>query len=141
MADLASAEAAEAGGAGDATHRARAGFSTGRGIVAAGMLVALPLTIAALGTHASLARRAEAARAPAKRLVVSRLPSADLAFAGGSRHLRFLSLEEPQAAFADGPGLPDPDPAGGLVGVPRETFAGAYTREAPAKTKGREARP
>jgi hypothetical protein len=104
-----------------------------------GMLLALPLAIAALATHASHARRAEADHAPSKRLVVSRLPSADLAFAGGSRHLRFLSLEEPQAAFADGPGLPDPDPAGGLIGVPREAFAGAYTRGATPRSPGHEA--
>ena len=114
-------------------------------MVAWGLLAAASSNWVSASLHrpscAACAPLSKAARAPAKRLVVSRLPSADLAFAGGSRHLRFLSLEEPQAAFADGPGLPDPDPAGGLVGVPRETFAGAYTREAPAKTKGREARP
>lgn len=99
-------------------------------VTAIAMLLTLPAALAALSVHAGLARRAEATRAPAKVRVVSRLPSSDLAFAGGSRHLRFLSLEEPQAAFADGPGLPDPDPAGGLVGVPREAFAGAYTRGA-----------
>jgi len=123
---------------GDPTRRAHAGFSPVRGGVAVGMLLALPLAIASLAVHASLARRDEEGRAPAKRAVVSRLPSADLAFAGGSRHLRFLSLEEPQAAFADGPGLPDPDPAGGLIGAPREAFAGAYTRGAgPAATGAR----
>jgi hypothetical protein len=50
--------------------------------------------------------------------------------------VRFVSVEEPQAAFADGPGLPDPEPAGGLVGVPRAAFAEATVRAGAGVAKG-----
>ncbi len=101
------------------------------------VLGSLPLVVGVLAVHASFARRAEASSRPARIAVVKRMPSADFAFASGSRHLRFLSLEEPQAAFADGPCLPDPDPAGGLFGAPRAAFADAVTRGGPSITKRR----
>jgi hypothetical protein len=64
-------------------------------------------------------RRAEAsARAPSVAAVAARLPTSDLALSGGARWLRAPSLEEPSAAFADGPGAPDPDPAGGSMAPP-----------------------
>ncbi len=85
-------------------------------------LALLPAAIAALSLHASASRRARRSDEPAIVAAVSRMPSADFAFAGGSRHLRTLSLEEPGAAFADGPGLPDPDPAGGVVSPPRAAW-------------------
>lgn len=50
------------------------------------------------------------------------LPWPDLAVASGARHLRFLSLEEPAAAFADGPASLDADPAGGSVAPPRAVW-------------------
>jgi hypothetical protein len=46
--------------------------------------------------------------------------------ASGARHLRFLSLEEPGAAFADGPAALDTDPAGGCIAPPR----GVWVEEA-----------
>lgn len=101
--------------------------SRGQTAVALGLLVSLPLVIVAIAFHASAGRRDEATTRAARVAVVKRMPSADFAFAGGSRHLRFLSLEEPQAAFADGPCLPDPDPAGGLAGAPKAMFADTPT--------------
>lgn len=95
--------------------------------LAVGLLAALPAVVLVIALHASAARRAEGPVRAARNAAIARLPSADFAFAGGSRHLRYLSLEEPQAAFADGPGLPDPDPAGGLVGTPRAMFADVPT--------------
>jgi len=96
-------------------------------VFALGLLASLPAVVAAIVLHAGACRRAEVASRAARVAVVARMPSADFAFAGGSRHLRFVSLEEPQAAFADGPCLPDPDPAGGLVGAPRAMFADTPT--------------
>ena len=55
-------------------------------------------------------------------LLARRLPSSDLALSGGARWLRSPSLEEPNAAFADGPALPDPDPAGGAMAPPVEVW-------------------
>ncbi|MCS6902399.1 MAG: hypothetical protein RMJ98_22350 [Myxococcales bacterium] len=46
------------------------------------------------------------------------LPWPDLAVASGARHLRFLSLEEPAAAFSEGPASLDMDPAGGCMAPP-----------------------
>ena len=66
----------------------------------------------------------EARRAPvaaAARL----LPWPDLAVASGARHLRFLSLEEPAAAFADGPASLDTDPAGGSLAPPVDVWTAA----------------
>ncbi|MBL8606525.1 MAG: hypothetical protein JNL38_04360, partial [Myxococcales bacterium] len=58
--------------------------------------------------------------------VAVRLPSGDLALSGGSRWLRAPSLEEPWGAFADGPAVPDPDPAGAIA--PPRFLAGAGAR-------------
>jgi len=68
-------------------------------------------------------RRARAAEQTAIDAVVQRLPSGDLALSGGARWLRSPSLEEPGAAFADSPALPDPDPAGGIMAPPRAVWA------------------
>ena len=65
------------------------------------------------------ARRSEArALQPAIDRLAPRLPTSDLALSGGARWLRAPSLEEPAAAFQDGPALPDPDPAGGAMAPP-----------------------
>ncbi|MCU0654665.1 MAG: hypothetical protein MUF64_05050 [Polyangiaceae bacterium] len=90
---------------------------------AVALLLASLLT-APLLAGVSAARRAtlgarRAAVAPVTRL----LPWPDLAVASGARHLRFLSLEEPGAAFADGPASLDTDPAGGAVAPPRAVWA------------------
>jgi hypothetical protein len=51
--------------------------------------------------------------------VAARLPAPALALSGGARWLREPSLEEPGAAFAEGPAVPDPDPADGIMAPPR----------------------
>jgi hypothetical protein len=74
----------------------------------------------AVHAHSQRVRRAEDERAIA---TVSRLmPAADLSLAGAARHLRFPSLEEPAAAFADYPGSPDTDPAGGALAPPTDVY-------------------
>jgi hypothetical protein len=55
------------------------------------------------------------------------MPAPDLAFAGSARHLRFPSLEEPGAAFADAPGAPDLDPAGAAVAPPKAVYSQVET--------------
>jgi len=75
-------------------------------------------TISAIAIHAAKARGAREREGNAVFLVVSRLPSSNLALAGGSRHLRVLGLEEDTAPFTDAIGSPDPDPAGGAL-LPR----------------------
>ena len=88
-------------------------------------LLALGLTALALGgatLHAETRvakRRSEQAAIEA---VTRLLPAPDLAFAGSARHLRFPSLEEPGAAFADAPASPDLDPAGAAVAPPRAVY-------------------
>ncbi len=100
------------------TRRARA--------VALGLVLVLPASVAAIAVDAS-ARRAVRARDQAViDAVARRHPTSDLALSGGARWLRFPSLEEPGAAFQDGPALPDPDPAGGAMAPPR----GAWSAEA-----------
>lgn len=116
--------------------RSRAGAERALGVLGVLLLFTLPATVVGLSV-AAMRARARAIEGNAARLaVVARLPSADFSFAGGSRHVRFVSIEEPQAAFADGPGLPDPEPAGGLVGAPRAAFADATMRVGTGVTKG-----
>lgn len=79
-------------------------------------------TLALVPVHASYMRSRRQADAPAIAEIATRLPSGDLALSGGARWLRFPSLEEPGAAFADGPAVPDPDPAGGMMAPPRELY-------------------
>jgi len=93
-------------------------------------LLALGLTALALGgvawdahARAALRRQEQAAIDAVTRL----LPAPDLSFAGSSRHLRFPSLEEPGAAFADAPGSPDLDPAGAAVAPPTAVFTHVET--------------
>lgn len=116
--------------------RSRAGAERALGLLGVLLLLTLPAAVAGL-TVAAKRARARALEGTAARLaVVARMPSADFSFAGGSRHVRFVSIEEPQAAFADGPGLPDPEPAGGLVGVPRAAYAEATVRAGTGMSKG-----
>jgi hypothetical protein len=84
---------------------------------------ALPAAITAISAHASFLRARRARDQPAIERIASRLPSGDLALSGGARWLRSPSLEEPGAAFADGPALPDPDPAGGIMAPPRAVWS------------------
>jgi hypothetical protein len=90
--------------------------------VAAALLAVLPVTVAAIALDARARRAARAQEQGAIDAVARRLPASDLALSGGARWLRFPSLEEPGAAFQDGPGLPDPDPAGGAMAPPREAW-------------------
>lgn len=66
-----------------------------------------------------------------------RLPTSDLALSGGARWLRAPSLEEPSAAFADGPALPDPDPAGGAMAPPIEVWAAIAERSRPSEPRAK----
>jgi hypothetical protein len=82
-------------------------------------------SVAILGfIAADASRRREIARrsTPAVLFVAARLPSSDLALSGGARWLRAPSLAEPSAAFDLGPGMLDPDPGGGLLAPPRDTW-------------------
>jgi len=90
--------------------------------VAIALLVVLPASVAAIAVDARGRRAARAEEQPAIDAIARRLPSSDLALSGGARWLRFPSLEEPGAAFQDGPALPDPDPAGGAMAPPREAW-------------------
>ena len=83
------------------------------------MLLAIPLVLGWICFDARSRRTDRAADEKAISAVARRLPSSDLALSGGARWLRNPSLEEPAAAFADGPALPDPDPAGGVMSPPR----------------------
>lgn len=116
--------------------RSRAGAERALGVVGVSLLLTLPVVVVALSLLARSHRERAHEGSVARLAVVGRLPSADFSFAGGSRHVRFVSIEEPQAAFADGPGLPDPEPAGGLVGVPRAAFADATVRAGAGVAKG-----
>lgn len=80
------------------------------------------VAIAGLTVDARLRRSARRAEEPAIAALARRLPASDLALSGGARWLRMPSLEEPNAAFADGPALPDPDPAGGAMAPPVELW-------------------
>jgi hypothetical protein len=80
------------------------------------------LVIAVVSVDARARRAARTAELPAIAAVAARLPTSDLALSGGARWLRSPSLEEPSAAFADGPALPDPDPAGGAMAPPIEVW-------------------
>jgi hypothetical protein len=87
-------------------------------LIAAVMLASPMLVIAAIAVDARGRRSERLASAPAISALAKRLPTSDLALSGGARWLRSPSLEEPGAAFADGPASPDPDPAGGAMAPP-----------------------
>ena len=88
--------------------------------LAALLVEALLLSGLAIHAYAKRVRRGEDEGAIA---AVSRLmPAADLSLAGAARHLRFPSLEEPAAAFTDGPGSPDTNPAGGAIAPPTDVY-------------------
>jgi hypothetical protein len=101
--------------------------------IAIACLVSPALVIALLSLDAGARRAASAAEAPALAAVLARLPTGDLALSGGARWLRAPSLEEPGAAFADGPAIADPDPAGGVMAPPIEAWAAAAERSLPGR--------
>ncbi len=94
----------------------------GLGVV---LLVSPVIVVATIALDARARRAAKAQEQPAVNVLASRLPTSDLALSGGARWLRAPSLEEPGAAFADGPASPDPDPAGGSMAPPIEAWRGA----------------
>lgn len=91
-----------------------------------GLAIALALSpavvIAGLALDARSRRDAAKSEQPSIEAVARRLPTSDLALSGGARWLRAPSLEEPGAAFADGPAVPDPDPAGGAMAPPIDVW-------------------
>jgi hypothetical protein len=98
------------------------------------LLGLVTLALAGVAWHAH-ARAAERRQEQAAIEAVTRLlPAADLSFAGSARHLRFPSLEEPGAAFADAPASPDLDPAGAAVAPPTAVYlqTAIPARRAPA---------
>jgi len=108
--------------------------------IAALILVVSPvLVVVTLGVDARVRRSTRAAQEPALDALASRLPFRDLALSGGARWLRAPSLEEPSAAFADGPALPDPDPAGGAMAPPVEVWL-AEPRAVVRDTAGKKGR-
>ena len=80
------------------------------------------LVLAGVSLHAGVRQKSRAADGPAIDAVSRLVPGADLSLAGAARHLRFSSLEEPGAAFADGPASLDTDPAGGAMAPPIEIY-------------------
>ncbi len=93
-----------------------------RARVAAAFVLAGMAMLATMAVDAARRRHARERDQPAVLRVVARLPSPDLALAGGARWLRVPSLEEPSAAFDLGPAMLDPDPAGGLIAPPLEVW-------------------
>jgi hypothetical protein len=92
-------------------------------------LLASPvLVVLGIAADARARRAAKETQAPAIDAVARRLPTSDLALSGGARWLRAVSLEEPGAAFADGPASPDPDPAGAAMAPPVEVWSTEATR-------------
>ena len=103
-------------------------------MLAVALVVSPALVIAGL-TYDAQARRASKAReTTAIDTLARRLPSSDLALSGGARWLRSISLEEPGAAFADGPALPDPDPAGAAMAPPVELWSATATASTSTST-------
>jgi len=89
------------------------------------------LLLGALALHAHARGQRREADQPAIGAVSRLMPGADLSLAGAARHLRFASLEEPGAAFADSPASFDTDPAGGALAPPTEVYAAIAPGEAP----------
>jgi hypothetical protein len=91
--------------------------------VALALVLSPALVVTGLAYDAHARRAAKANDEPAIDALARRLPTSDLALSGGARWLRAISLEEPGAAFADGPASPDPDPAGAAMAPPTELWS------------------
>jgi hypothetical protein len=89
--------------------------------IALSLLLGSLLALLGLMVHAQVRRQSAPKPDPALALAPW-LPAADLAVTGAARHLRFLSLEEPNAAFSDLPASLDLDPADGLIAPPVELW-------------------
>lgn len=86
--------------------------------LAIALVVSPAVVVTGLAYDAHARRAAKSHEEAAIDTLARRLPTSDLALSGGARWLRAVSLEEPGAAFADGPASPDPDPAGGAMAPP-----------------------
>lgn len=98
-------------------------------MIAFALVLSPLLVIAGLSADAASRRAAARAEQPAIDVLATRLPTSDLALSGGARWLRAPSLEEPNAAFQDGPAIPDPDPAGGAMAPPVEAWPERQPRD------------
>ena len=103
----------------------QAGVTSSRPRRALALLALLPLVLVTLTVDAGHRRSVRARESEASGLlaVIERLPGSDLALSGGARWLRFPSLEEPGAAFSEGPAVADADPAGGMISPPRAAWS------------------
>ena len=83
----------------------------------------LPIAILVAGLLVDAARRRdERARERSPRALVDAIRIPDLALSSSARWLRHPSQAEPGAATADLPSSLDVDPAGALIGPPREVL-------------------
>ena len=96
------------------------------------LLLVLPASLTVIAVDGAARRRVRERQQVAVEALAPFLPSNDLALAGGARWLRSATLEEPGAAFQDGPALPDPDPAGAAMAPPRAV----WTEEALRHSRG-----
>jgi hypothetical protein len=103
--------------------------------IALALVLSPALVVTGLAYDAHARRAAKAKDASAIATLAKRLPTSDLALSGGARWLRAVSLEEPGAAFADGPASPDPDPAGGAMAPPTEVWAQSAAIAAPSPAR------
>lgn len=106
--------------------------------VAVALVVSPVLVITGLAYDAHARRARKATEQPAIDALARRLPTSDLALSGGARWLRAASLEEPGAAFADGPASPDPDPAGAAMAPPIEVWSATVTGASTAAKRSYE---
>lgn len=103
--------------------------------VAVAVFTSLSAVIAV--AHAFAATRSVSRVRAAVAQLGPRMPMSDLALSGGARWLRAPSLEDPFAAFADGPAAHDPDPAGAAIPPPGEVYFGeAVSRAKKSAEKG-----
>jgi hypothetical protein len=98
------------------------GYARGKRIALA-LVLSPVLVVTGLTCDAHARRVAKARDAATIDTLARRLPTSDLALSGGARWLRAISLEEPGAAFADGPAAPDPDPAGAAMAPPLDLWS------------------
>ncbi len=96
--------------------------------IVAGLGLAVPVLLALTAHDAARRRAARQRQQEAIDVVAARLPAPALALSGGGRWLRAPALEEPGAAFAEGPAMPDADPAGGTMAPPVEQWAAEARR-------------
>lgn len=96
-----------------------------RGAAAVAVFAGLLGLVCATAFHGARARQRRLGDRSAILGLSRQLPGPDLALGNGARHLRFLSLEEPGAAFADMPAGPDTDPAGGAIAPPIDVWVRA----------------